>query len=55
MNDCYADTLVKANEHCGEGFKALLECISARNPPVLKCEALRGKFVQCYESKALAP
>ena len=55
IGDCYADTVAKAKEHCGEGLKALLKCLSARDPPVLKCEALRGQFEQCYESKALAP
>lgn len=55
MIECYDNTLVKANEHCGEALKALKKCISARDPPVLKCAELQGQFEKCYESKALAP
>ena len=53
IKECYAETLSKAYDHCGELYSGLMKCSAANDSHVRKCSILRTKFEACYTEKAM--
>eukprot|EP00545_Synedropsis_sp_CCMP1620_P002043 CAMPEP_0119012518 /NCGR_PEP_ID=MMETSP1176-20130426/6855_1 /TAXON_ID=265551 /ORGANISM="Synedropsis recta cf, Strain CCMP1620" /LENGTH=104 /DNA_ID=CAMNT_0006965497 /DNA_START=78 /DNA_END=392 /DNA_ORIENTATION=+ len=51
--DCWEDTYVKANDSCGEEYKALVACLYNNERRSLKCLKLRNALEECYVRKVV--
>lgn len=53
MTQCWDKTHINASEHCGDAYKALVECLDNNERRSLKCAHLRPILEECYVGKVI--